>query len=98
MHVHVLRGGKVSHSFVTLLSRESSELDFSDNEEKMTADGKEKEKKNSRSNSCSSLLNSSPYLSLVCMVSIMATILVLSSSGKEFNSCGSIIILYLFLV
>ena len=96
----MLLRGKVSHSFVTLLSRESSELDFgfSDNEEKMTADGKEKEKKNSRSNSCSSLLNSSPYLSLVCMVSIMATILVLSSSGKEFNSCGSIIILYLFLV
>ena len=32
----------------------------------------------------------STHLSLVCMVSIMATILVLSSSGKEFNSCGSI--------
>ena len=42
----MLLRGKVSHSFVTLLSRESSELDFgfSDNEEKMTADGKEKKK------------------------------------------------------
>ena len=97
----LLRGGKVSKTHLLHYFRASLAnwiLDFSDNEEKMTADGKEKEKKNSRSNSCSSLLNSSPYLSLVCMVSIMATILVLSSSGKEFNSCGSIIILYLFLV
>ena len=31
------------------------------------------------------------HLSLVCIVSIIATILVLSSSGKEFNSCGSMI-------
>ena len=56
-----------------------------------------KRKKNSLCCSCSSLLNSSPYLSLVCMVSIMATILVLSSSGKEFNSCGSIFILVMCL-
>ena len=93
----LLRGGKVSKTHLLHYFRASLAnwiLDFSDNEEKMTAG---KEKKKLVCCSCSLLLNSSPYLSLVCMVSIMATILVLSSSGKEFNNCGSIFILVMCL-
>lgn len=42
----LLRGGIVSHSFVTVVRHSESNwiFDFSDNEEKMTADGKEKKK------------------------------------------------------
>ena len=45
----LLRGGIVSHSFVTVVRHSESNwiFDFSDNEEKMTA-GKEKERKTHR--------------------------------------------------
>jgi len=66
----------------------------------MTAARRRKINSHTQSSSSSSSLyththarTNSTHLSLVCMVSIMATILVLSSSGKEFNSCGSIFFL-----
>ena len=93
-----LRGGKVSKTHSLHYFRASLAnwiLDFQITKKKWRL--MVKRKKNSLCCSCSSLLNSSPYLSLVCMVSIMATILVLSSSGKEFNSCGSIFILVMCL-
>ena len=68
-------------------------------EKRMTAARRRKINSNTQSSSSSSLYThthahtNSTHLSLVCMVSIMATILVLSSSGKEFNSCGSIFLL-----